>query len=149
MFDLREALPPPSCIGVDEIETQTRATIHLLIDRTEKIAEYPLPCPEEPTTCPNCGTPVESLKSPYCGDECREYSAFIRQFRNGLITGSLMQPDKQIPLGQKLWRILGGGLPARVALVQGRTLERVIEKKGGMCENCGARATIVDNIGGG
>jgi len=146
LIELRPALPRRD---VAEIDAQPRAVLHHLIDRAERFDVFPAPVAEDAGTCPNCGEACSNLRSPYCSDECKELSALIRQLRQNLLTGTLHDPEKQSPLGQKLWRLLGGGLPARVAMVQGRTLARVIEKKGGVCEICGQPATVVDNIGGG
>lgn len=144
--ELLAALPPRQMLLEGDMEARTRSVLHLLL---EEGVTQPEVIPVDPTTCPNCDTRVPSTRTPYCGECCKETSALIRQLRSGFLTGSLLLPDKQVPLGQKLWRNLGGGLPARVALVEGRTLARIIEKKGSRCELCGAPATLVDNIGGG
>lgn len=103
--------------------------------------------PADPTRCPNCDRLVESVKSPYCGGECREIAGFVRQVRSGVLDESLLVPDRQIALGQILWQILGGGLPLRNSLIEPKALARLMTKYEGRCTACGAAATTVDHIG--
>ncbi len=104
---------------------------------------------ENAELCPNCDTPTNSLRSPYCSDCCREEAAFVRQVRSGLAESSIFDSERQVALGQKLWRLLGGGYPLRISLIPEKTMVKTIERKGGRCETCGAPATTVDNVGSG
>jgi ribosomal protein S27AE len=97
--------------------------------------------------CPNCGEECSVPSSPYCTPRCREEAAFVRQLRGAVASG--WDPERQIALGEKLWRILGGGYPRRVARVEARSLERILERKGRRCEECGGQATMVDHLGSG
>ena len=99
--------------------------------------------------CPNCGVPVASKNSPYCSDCCRERSAFIRQMRARIANGTLVEPQSQVMKGEQLWRLLGAGLPRRLAMVPEKARERVFKRAEGKCEICGAPATTIDNTGSG
>ncbi|HWA84088.1 MAG TPA: hypothetical protein VG820_11665 [Fimbriimonadaceae bacterium] len=102
----------------------------------------------DPSTCPNCGKPSLFDRSPYCGDACKEEAALVRQFRNALEEGSIAGEERQAALGQKLWHVLGGGYPRRVALIPPKGIAKVIARDG-KCMLCGGTATTVDNIGSG
>ncbi len=102
-----------------------------------------------PSCCPNCDSPATSTRSPYCSAYCREVSAFVRQFRHGLNEGSILNEGRQVALGQKLWHIAGGGYPLRISLISEKDKLKIIAKKGGLCEVCGASATVLDNVGSG
>jgi hypothetical protein len=148
--DLQAALPPLSVLDEEgEMDVQTRAVLGLMLERASCGFVEVVPVEEDPATCPNCGVLVVSTRSPYCGDWCREISAFIRQFRHGIEAGTLGDPERQAALGQKLWRMLGGGLPRRLAIIPKRAWERELEKRGRVCEECGAPAVTLDNMGGG
>lgn len=152
LLQLKSALPSTEAMNEgDDLEIQTRAVLSWLVDTalSQDRALETGSLTAGPSQCPNCGGPAASLRSPYCGECCKEEAAFVRQLRGSIDEGTILDPERQAALGQKLWRILGGGMPRRVALVQGRTLERVIEKKGGRCETCGAPATRIDNVGSG
>lgn len=73
----------------------------------------------------------------------------MRQARAALAKGTITDPERQMALGQQLWRVLGGGLPARRDLIPPKVLTRILEKKGGRCEVCGEPATTVDHTGSG
>lgn len=100
-------------------------------------------------SCPNCAEPVASTRSPYCSARCREISAFVRQFRNGLLEGTILGEERQIALGQKFWHLAGGGYPLRISLISEKDKLKIIAKKGGLCELCEAPATALDNVGSG
>jgi len=103
----------------------------------------------DPGTCPNCGALVESTKSPYCGEGCREAAGFVRQFRTGLKLGWIFEKDKQIALGQVLWHVLGGGRPLRREISPAKARQKAIQREGGKCQVCGGQATTVDHVGSG
>ncbi|MCW5943525.1 MAG: HNH endonuclease [Fimbriimonadaceae bacterium] len=127
------------------IEEQARAVLAGLLAAIPD-GPYPSAVLIDPRTCPNCDAPVESLRSPYCGEGCRETAAFVRHVRAGLAEGSLEDPDRQVALGQILWYLLGGGRPLRLRLVPDRAIARVIAREGGLCQECGEAATTVDHI---
>lgn len=144
---LAASLPPSSesRVGTD-IDQQSRAILSYLLEapRVEVIA-----LPADPATCPNCGTPTTSERSPYCGTQCREEAGFVRQVRSGLREGSILDPERQTALGQVLWHVLGGGYPRRQALVPERSRARVLEQANSICVECGGAATTIDHRGSG
>lgn len=99
--------------------------------------------------CPDCALPILGKKSPYCSHECRESAAFVRQTRASIETGQFQEPDRQVALGQKLWRLLGGGYPFRQTLVTEKQLAKIIERAGGKCSACDNPATTFDHLGSG
>lgn len=99
--------------------------------------------------CANCGGPVTGPKSPYCSDACKEEAAFVRQCRSALKNDTLIETDRQLALGQKLWFVLGGGRPYRRSLIPDRVVVKVIERHDGKCSECGQPATDVDHPGSG
>src|SRR5688572_24042696 len=82
------ALPPASdALAGDDSDSQCRAALSFLVERA--IAHLHDPAPGQTysvdlLTCPNCGNPDRSDRSPYCSDACRAQAAFVRQFRTGL-----------------------------------------------------------------
>ena len=132
--------------NVTDGEAQTRAVLGLLVSRPVPSV---LPASVDFGACPNCGVAVESIRSPYCSDVCREVSAFVRQFRSAVLDRKIKDPEKQAALGQKLWHILGGGYPRRDVLVPARVRLKVIEREGSKCQQCGAKATTIDHSGSG
>jgi len=99
--------------------------------------------------CPNCGAPRRASRTPYCSECCKDQAALIRQIRSGILQGTLDDPVRQIALGEKLWRVIGGGLPRRRSLLPVRGWERVLAREGRICQQCGAPATTIDHIGTG
>ncbi len=137
--DLMQALPGPAAA---EPADQARWALSLLrMAESESTA-----LPVAPTQCPNCGSPAASTKSPYCGPDCREEASFVRQFRAGLSAGWISDPEKQLALGQNLWRLLGGGWPYRQTLILERSKAKALSRTGGLCQTCGAPATSFDHI---
>ncbi|MBI1756636.1 MAG: hypothetical protein HYR64_05965 [Fimbriimonas ginsengisoli] len=134
---------------LDDIANQARATLSWAVAGALKFPADVQPVPTDPTTCPNCGLPAISLSSPYCSDCCRDEAAFVRQVRTGLAEGSIFDPERQVALGQKLWRLVGGGYPLRRAMVPEKTKLKVLERADWRCKVCGAPATTVDHIGSG
>lgn len=128
-------------------ESDQRIGVLHLLTLQEPLHEQPFA--PQPPACPNCGGVRLNLKSPYCGERCKEEAAWVRQARAALANGMLADPERQKALGQQLWRVLGGGLPARRDLIPPKTLVRILEKKGGRCEVCGEPATTVDHTGSG
>jgi recombinational DNA repair protein RecR len=146
---LTPELPPVSVLDFSpDIEVQTRAVLSLLIERTQS-GEPAKRASIEPATCPNCGEIVENSRSPYCSDECREMSAFVRQFRSAVADNKIQDLERQAALGQKLWHVLGGGYPRRDVLVPNKVRVKVIEREGNKCQQCGAKATTIDHSGSG
>lgn len=143
---LRSALPSSRFQG--DQDSQAREVLRILLDRAVPNDGTTL-TPHGPSACPNCGSPVLSERSPYCGSACKEEAAFVRQLRVGLMEGTIVDEDRQIALGEKLWHVLGGGYPRRQSLIFPKSLEKVIRRAQGHCESCGAVATTVDHIGSG
>jgi hypothetical protein len=128
------------------LEDRARGVLHLLLDGGESGTRT---ASDGAGTCPNCDGAAESLSSPYCCEACRERAAFVRQFRAALNSGAILAPDKQIAFGQKLWWILGGGLPFRESLIPESAKRQVARRCDGKCEMCGAPMTAVENFGSG
>ena len=146
---LRKALPAPDLLDTEsDIELRTRSVLNLLFSEFKlRISDKTIPV--DPANCPNCDRTVGESKSPYCSGECREISAFVRQFRHAIVTNAILDPEKQAALGQKLWYVLGGGYPRRDVLVPERVRLKVIEREGRKCQQCGAKATTIDHSGSG
>ncbi len=142
--EVRRALPSDLSLPEDRM----RAVLAPLLDaalaspRSETIQE-------DCTRCPNCDSPSNSFKSPYCSDYCRQESAFVRQFRNAVETGTLLDPERQLGSGQAFWNLAGGGFPLRQKLMTAKQIAKVIERDGEVCAVCGAPATGVDHTGSG
>ncbi len=102
------------------------------------------PCDRRPDRCPNCGDACDSLRSPYCGEHCREEAAFVRQYRAARANDHI-DTDKLTSLAQVLWHLLGGGYPIRQAMVPDRAIQQVLAKANGGCEACGSPADRVDH----
>lgn len=129
-----------------DMDTRTRAVLSLLFDRQIKPVE---PLPQNPLSCPNCDRLEPSIRTPYCSDECKEESAFVRQFRMGVHEQSILDLERQAALGQKLWHVLKGGYPRRVELVPPKALAKILDREGQKCQECGALATTIDHSGSG
>lgn len=76
-------------------------------------------------------------------------AAFVRQFRSGLATELILEADKQTAFGERLWWILGGGLPMREGRIPESAKRQVIKRCGGVCEFCGKPMTTIQNFGSG
>ena len=147
--DLVESFPPASeAVVGDDLDHRARAVLRILLDRLPAV-ELPPSIAPNVDTCPNCDRPVASFNTPYCSDCCRERAAFIRQMRDSIANDSLLDPHRQTMKGEQMWRLLGGGLPRRLALVPENARARVFKKAEGKCELCGAPATRIDNTGSG
>ncbi len=147
--NFKSSLPNLSVLDLGkDIDEQTRAVLNLLFSEF-KLRVSDTTIPVDPAKCPNCDRLVNEAKSPYCSGECREISAFVRQFRHAIVTNVILDPEKQAALGQKLWYVLGGGYPCRDALVPERVRLKVIEREGRKCQQCGAKATTIDHSGSG
>ncbi|HLO97931.1 MAG TPA: hypothetical protein VK171_04990 [Fimbriimonas sp.] len=129
------------------IEDQARSVLRLLGD------PHHAPVPEvtgvDSTRCPNCDGRVERLASPYCSEKCRDQAAFVRQFRAALASGSIMEAEKQIVFGERLWWLLGGGLPLRESQILESSRRQIIKLCMGLCDFCGAPMTKIENYGSG
>jgi hypothetical protein len=147
MVQLRAVLPDPS-EATPDLEHQARSVLHLLLDRMEEFAQAPAPL-DDAFLCPNCGAPAENLAGPYCSEACRDQAAFVRQFRAALDSGSILTPEKQLVFGERLWWLLGGGLPLRESRIPESAKRQVSRRSDGKCETCGAPMTSVENIGSG
>ena len=55
--------------------------------------------------------------------------------------------DRQVALGQILWKLIGGGYPLRNSLIPPRSLARALAATDFKCSSCGGVATTVDHIG--
>lgn len=130
--------------GLDPISQQARAQLldFLRIAETATAAELP----RDPHRCPNCGVQVSSEKSPYCGKDCREEAAFVRQLRTGISEKTMLDMERSVSLGQVLWHLLGGGYPLRLSLVPKKSIAQVINRAQSKCEACGSLATTVDHL---
>jgi hypothetical protein len=146
---LTDALPPSKMVGIGEnMEYRARAVLSYIVDRLDPAEDSRLKAVIEidPSTCPNCSTPVSSPRSPYCSEQCREVAGFVRQFRANLADGAIFQEDRQVALGQVLWFLLGGGRPLRQSLAPPRSLQAVLKREAGRCQACGGTATTIDHI---
>lgn len=128
-----------------DIEAQARSVLRVVLVPIETGKAVPA----DPRTCPNCGIPNDSTKSPYCGEGCREAAGFVRQVRTGLKLSWIFEYDKQVALGQVLWHVLGGGRPLRREISPLKSREKAIRREAGRCQVCGGVATTVDHVGSG
>ena len=144
IHQLMKSLPRLDLLGdiSADLEDRTRAILGLLFRDVVPAVEV---VPSDVTTCPNCGLPNESIRSPYCSEHCREVSAFIRQLRNGIENDLSGDSERQAAMGQMLWYLLGGGLPRRVAMVPEKAIQKVLERENRKCEDCGGIATTIDH----
>jgi len=148
--ELSAALPATSIVRQgDDLDLRARAVLALLIEKVAENASRSESQPIDVLVCPNCGQPATSNTSPYCSDCCREQAAFIRQMRDRIRNRTLLEPQSQVMKGEQMWRLLGGGLPRRLALVPESARQRVFKRSEGKCEICGAPATTIDNTGSG
>ena len=130
------------------VEDQARSVLHLLLDPGANVEQPDNPV-EDCYLCPNCGSRTESLTSPYCSQSCRGQAAFVRQFRGALASGSIFEAEKQTLFGERLWWLLGGGLPLRESRILESGKRQVTKRSGGRCEYCDSPMTAVENIGSG
>ncbi len=131
----------------DDADKRARATFALVIEKALAVDETASSVAADPRTCPNCGAPQDSTRSPYCGERCREESAFVRQVRSLLKSGAPIEQERLASLGQVLWHALGGGYPRRLLLLDEKARLRAFKKSEGKCEACGAPAETFDHIG--
>lgn len=148
---LIEALPQPELAFADaDAEVQARGVVALFVRR---IAELPPTAieaiPENASNCPNCDTPVNSTRSPYCGEFCGEEAGFVRQLRRFLAEETILMEERQSNVGEKLWHVLGGGFPRRLSRLPEKGRQRVLDREGGKCEICGGPAIGLDHVGSG
>jgi len=102
---MKASLPPADPTGLS-VEDQARGVLHLLTESAESMrAEI---SPADPHLCPNCDGPVDKPSSPYCSETCRDRAAFVRQFRAAVASGTILEAEKQIVFGERLWWLLGG-----------------------------------------
>jgi len=130
-----------------DADEEMRAVLRPIVERI--LAGLPSvdPVPYDPSTCPNCGVLVSSLRTPYCEVHCREMAGFIRQFRGAMRDESLFSGDRQLGTAQALWSLQGGGFPRRQLMITPKIVAKVIAKAGGICSVCGAPAVGVDHAG--
>jgi len=149
--ELRAALPSAKDARAgDDLDLRARAVLAILIDAMMERAQATDSAQQfDARLCPNCGELATSKTSPYCSDCCRERAAFVRQMRDGIASGSILDPHRQTMKGEAMWRLLGGGLPRRLALVPESARKRVFKRSEDKCELCGAPATTIDNTGSG
>lgn len=103
----------------------------------------------DPNRCPNCDTPATGTASPYCSKPCRDQAAFVRQFRAAIASGTILEAEKQTVFGERLWWLLGGGLPMRESRIPESAKRQVIKRCASMCESCGAPMHTIENWGSG
>ncbi len=139
---------PAICDANLSLEDQARSALHLLFDSKTEFKPPATPS-ESFQLCPNCGTPSESLSSPYCSEICRDQAAFVRQFRNAIATDSILTSEKQTVFGERLWWLLGGGLPIREARIPESAKRQVIKRCASKCEFCAAPMVTIENFGSG
>jgi len=145
--ELRIGLPDSANPSIEDRARQALA--HILDLILEGRGEAAVVIQPDPRSCPNCGKPTPSTKTPYCGEVCREMAGFVRQFRTGLIQGWMFDADRQVAMGQVLWHALGGGRPLRQEIAPVKAREKALKRERGLCEACGAPATTVDHVGSG
>lgn len=148
---IAQSLPPSTQAGKgDDFDLRARATLSYLVDEILTIDyAHAKKVNQDPTTCPNCGTHMASKSSPYCSPCCREQAAFIRQMRDSIAKGTLLEEERQINKGEVLWRLVGGGLPRRLQQVPEKARQQVFKRDANTCQTCGAPATTIDNTGSG
>lgn len=147
LANFRQSLPEPAVrFQRSDEDLQASAVLALVFRALPEKTSWPKPTPADPSTCPNCGTPTAGTRSPYCGTECREIAAFIRQTRANLADGTLLDPERRAALGQVLWHLLGGGYPRRQRLVSEKDRAKLFAKANNQCQTCGAPATTFDHI---
>lgn len=140
----------PAKLSPDQtIEDQARAVLGEFIRQVLQNESVIEARPDDPTTCPNCGATTDSTRSPYCGDECREISGFVRQVRAGLAEETIFNQDRQVAFGQILWYLLGGGRPLRRHITPERAKLQVLKRENNICQGCGGEATTIDHLGTG
>ncbi len=122
--------------------------LHIALDYAEQTTQWNQRL-DDPRLCPNCDLPFDSRTSPYCCEECREQAAWVRQFRAAVENGVILSPEKQVAFGQKLWWILGGGLPLRETLIPDSAKRQVARRSRDLCEFCGSPMLKVENFGSG
>lgn len=130
------------------LEDQARCVLTVLLNRIGNSEQTEIPL-ESLHRCPNCDKATESLASPYCSETCRDQAAFVRQFRAALAAGTILTPEKQVVFGERLWWLLGGGLPLRESRIPESAKRQVAKRSDGKCETCGAPMTTVENVGSG
>ena len=134
-------------IGEPELslDDQARGVLRLLIPTGQK----PEAANPSAFQCPSCDAPAASLSSPYCSDRCKSTAGFIRQLRAAIANQNILTPEKQIVFGERLWWLLGGGLPIRESRITESGKRQVAKRSEGKCEFCGAPMTLVENHGSG
>lgn len=130
------------------LEDQARSVLQLLYD-VGAGRNYSANRGEDFRCCPNCDTPVKKPTSPYCSEKCRDQAAFVRQFRASLASGSILDSEKQVVFGERLWWLLGGGLPLRESQILESSKRQIIKLSEGKCDFCGAPMTRIENYGSG
>lgn len=130
------------------VEDQARCVLHLLGDFGEDVL-VDGPSEADCRTCPNCGELTTNLSSPYCSENCKSQASFVRQLRAAIASGSILEPEKQTVFGERLWWLLGGGLPMRESRIPESAKRQVIKRCGGDCEFCGKPMSTIQKFGSG
>jgi len=73
----------------------------------------------------------------------------VRQFRAALASGTILEAEKQTVFGERLWWLLGGGLPMRDSRIPESAKRQVIKRSQGKCEFCASERTAIENFGSG
>lgn len=127
------------------LDDQARGVLRLLLP------PGPSPRPASPTAfqCPSCDAPATSLSSPYCSDKCKSTAGFIRQLRAAIASNNILTAERQIVFGERLWWLLGGGLPIRESRITEGGKRQVTKRSEGKCAFCGEPMAMVENHGSG
>lgn len=145
MIELSGSLPARAEAGLT-LEDQARRVLYLLCDFTGEPSQSPK---ADFHKCPHCGAPADSLSSPYCSAACRDQAAFVRQFRAAIASGLILTAEKQTVFGERLWWLLGGGLPMRESRIPESAKRQVVRRSEGKCEFCGSVMSGIENFGSG
>lgn len=95
--------------------------------------------------CQGCGELAENPKSPYCGERCREVSAFVRQARAAIAKGN-PPSDRLAAMEQVYWHLIGGGYPRRVDEIPPSTVAKVLVRDEYRCHRCGGVADQIEHL---
>lgn len=66
-----------------------------------------------------------------------------------MASGAILTAEKQTVFGERLWWLLGGGLPIRESRIPESAKRQVIKRSEGKCEFCGAPMATIENFGSG
>lgn len=140
---LLKQLPPLGDIGhIHDLDNQSRWVLRLALSGDQEVTSVL----NDPRACPNCGAPCAFPRTPYCSEQCKEVSAFVRQVRRVLSDFTEVDQERQASLGQVLWHLIGGGYPRRVPMILEQSKLQIRKKQGTQCFYCESEATTFDHI---